>query len=497
MMTLFVGHINERIKDQALCELFSPYGKISIIDRKGTYAFVEYDGPADTRRAVRDLNKKEIMGTVLRVELSNRVRGESGPPPGDLSEICYNCQQIGHIAKNCPYPLQTPNEQQLSQRKFQMQQYVSAPNSSAHNQQPYQRNRISKHEGFLDRNPHKVRLNKIVNPRMRLAPYLLTTGSDLPLKPQKKGNEWNSTQMSVEGEHRAAWSNRHVPPVISPRTLPQQIQRPQSPPDNPSLEMLYPTNIHSTLAPGITHIASSPLSHSAKPLETSANTSCKILPYDRYPSSAVSFSPISGRGSQPEQIHSPAHREGLQASYSSIGYPSISNSQFGHTQSVSAALSSYIHPSNAQVVENPYLPPGTLVYMPMITVLPGTQSQSQSQQYQQSSPPLRFLPPVQQQMATSIRPLLPPLPPSLQPLSVDTEGPPNSNEAASDMQSTGAYSKLVDNKQKFSSFELSLQRKDAVPSPAIQQNVDNIDTSDTKAFGDSESNNTKPSILKY
>ncbi|KAJ1788502.1 hypothetical protein LPJ59_005529, partial [Coemansia sp. RSA 2399] len=61
----------------------------------------EYEGPADTDRAVQELNKLEIMGTVLRVELSNRIRGELGPPPGDRSELCYNCLKVGHIAKNC------------------------------------------------------------------------------------------------------------------------------------------------------------------------------------------------------------------------------------------------------------------------------------------------------------------------------------------------------------------------------------------------------------
>ncbi|KAJ2036021.1 hypothetical protein H4S03_003915 [Coemansia sp. S3946] len=97
-MTLFVGHLIERINEEALRELFSSFGTIANIDRKGTYAFIV----KAAQRAAQELDKADFMGTVLRVELSNQERGQDGPPPGDQSEMCYNCQKIGHIAKNCP-----------------------------------------------------------------------------------------------------------------------------------------------------------------------------------------------------------------------------------------------------------------------------------------------------------------------------------------------------------------------------------------------------------
>ncbi|KAI8326321.1 hypothetical protein GQ54DRAFT_70637 [Martensiomyces pterosporus] len=44
-MTLFVGHLNERIKEKNLQELFQEHGSILSIDRKGTYAFIVSKAP--------------------------------------------------------------------------------------------------------------------------------------------------------------------------------------------------------------------------------------------------------------------------------------------------------------------------------------------------------------------------------------------------------------------------------------------------------------------
>ncbi|KAJ2863889.1 hypothetical protein GGH94_003295 [Coemansia aciculifera] len=63
-MTLFVGHLVERINEKALRELFSPFGTIANIDRKGTYAFI--------RNTQRESLTKQIIWA-LYCELSFRI----------------------------------------------------------------------------------------------------------------------------------------------------------------------------------------------------------------------------------------------------------------------------------------------------------------------------------------------------------------------------------------------------------------------------------------
>ncbi|ORX69593.1 hypothetical protein DL89DRAFT_267779 [Linderina pennispora] len=101
-MTLFVAHVNEQATEDDLRKLFEPFGTITDIDKKRTYAFIDYADIESTDSAIKALHNMEFMGSKLRVEVSNKTRGDDGPSLGDLQEQCYHCKEIGHIAKNCP-----------------------------------------------------------------------------------------------------------------------------------------------------------------------------------------------------------------------------------------------------------------------------------------------------------------------------------------------------------------------------------------------------------
>ncbi|KAJ1674522.1 hypothetical protein EV182_003112, partial [Spiromyces aspiralis] len=100
-MTVWVGHIPESVNDFELTSILSKCGKIINVDRKKSYAFIDYEKRENGQKAVELFNGMRVADKVLRVELSNRATGNSGPAPGDSKEKCYVCNVVGHVSRHC------------------------------------------------------------------------------------------------------------------------------------------------------------------------------------------------------------------------------------------------------------------------------------------------------------------------------------------------------------------------------------------------------------
>lgn len=74
-MKIYVGNLPYAIRDEALKDLFTPYGEVAtanvIIERdtnrsKG-FGFVEMPSKEEAEKAIAELNNKEVMGRALKV----------------------------------------------------------------------------------------------------------------------------------------------------------------------------------------------------------------------------------------------------------------------------------------------------------------------------------------------------------------------------------------------------------------------------------------------
>ncbi|CAK86179.1 unnamed protein product (macronuclear) [Paramecium tetraurelia] len=72
-------------------KLFKKFGKIEEFAWKGKYCFIEFKDPQDAEKAVKKMNKEEVKGSVLQVEMAR------GNKPSKNNGLCYSCGRSGHL----------------------------------------------------------------------------------------------------------------------------------------------------------------------------------------------------------------------------------------------------------------------------------------------------------------------------------------------------------------------------------------------------------------
>ncbi|KAI8144589.1 hypothetical protein BJV82DRAFT_656401 [Fennellomyces sp. T-0311] len=89
-MALFIGRIPKSMSTRELEDIFSKYGKITRLDVKTDFGFVEFEDKRDAEEAMNEVHGKDLV-----VEWAKN----GGRRPNENE--CFNCGKEGHWAKDC------------------------------------------------------------------------------------------------------------------------------------------------------------------------------------------------------------------------------------------------------------------------------------------------------------------------------------------------------------------------------------------------------------
>ena len=93
-MKVYVGNLSFNIDDEALKKLFSPYGEIEeaivikdkFSGRSKGFGFVTFKEDESAKKAISEMNEKEVEGRNLKVNEARPMEERSGGPRRDFNQ---------------------------------------------------------------------------------------------------------------------------------------------------------------------------------------------------------------------------------------------------------------------------------------------------------------------------------------------------------------------------------------------------------------------------